>query len=326
MRLRITYAEETTGRDESGERMDDPHGDAATLKRLGYSQELQRGLGAFSNFALSLSIICILAGGVTSFQMGLCSVGGASIGLGWPLASLFALVVALTMGQVASAFPTAGGLYHWAAILGGRGWGWVTAWFNLLGLLAVLAAINVGAYQFAADALGKPLGFNRNDLSDSAQVAVQTGVVLLITASQALLNVRGIRLTARLTDFSGWWILLLTAALVVALLAWAPSWPVARLWTFENFSGLPDGKGDKPVWPVNPSLTLLFLQGLLLATTPRPTPPRRRRRRRGRGRAASSARWWCPVSSAGCCCAPSCWRRRTCATRPRRARRPSAGS
>jgi amino acid transporter len=247
--------------------MDDPHGeDAATLKRLGYAQELQRGLGAFSNFALSLSIICILAGGVTSFSLGLCSVGGASIGLGWPLASLFALVVALTMGQVASAFPTAGGLYHWSAILGGRGWGWATAWFNLLGLLAVLAAINVGAYQFAADALGRPFGFDRKSLSETKQTVVQAGVVLLITASQALLNVRGIRLTARLTDFSGWWILLLTVALVVALLAAAPSWPIERLWTFENFSGLPEPKSDdeKPVWPVNASLTLLFMQGLLL--------------------------------------------------------------
>ena len=43
------------------------------------------GWAAFSNFAISLSIICILAGGVTSFHLGLCSVGGASIGLGWPL-------------------------------------------------------------------------------------------------------------------------------------------------------------------------------------------------------------------------------------------------
>ena len=25
------------------------------------------------------------------------------------------------MGQIASAYPTAGGLYHWASILGGRG-------------------------------------------------------------------------------------------------------------------------------------------------------------------------------------------------------------
>src|SRR5262245_19913922 len=113
--------------------------DVRTLHRLGYAQELLRRMSGFSNFAVSLSIICILAGGVTSFHLGLNSVGGASIGLGWPLACLFSLVVAVTMGQVASAFPTAGGLYHWASILGGKGWGWGTAWFNLAGLVTVLA-------------------------------------------------------------------------------------------------------------------------------------------------------------------------------------------
>src|SRR6516225_3336821 len=87
--------------------------DEQTLRRMGYGQELRRGMSGFSNYAISLSIICILAGGITSFHLGLCSVGGASIGLGWPLLCLFSLTVALTMGQVGSAFPTAGGLYHW---------------------------------------------------------------------------------------------------------------------------------------------------------------------------------------------------------------------
>jgi len=62
---------------------------------------------------------------------------GASLGIGWPLASLFALIVAIALAQVASAYPTAGGIYHWASILGGRGWGWAAAWFNLLGLITV---------------------------------------------------------------------------------------------------------------------------------------------------------------------------------------------
>src|SRR4051794_21982757 len=123
--------------------------DEQLLKQLGYKQELARRMSGFSNFAISLSIICILAGGITSFHVGLCSAGGASIGLGWPLVCLFSLVVALTMGQIASAFPTAGGLYHWGSILGGRGCGWVTAWFNLTGLMTVLAAINAGTYDFA---------------------------------------------------------------------------------------------------------------------------------------------------------------------------------
>ncbi|HZY83413.1 MAG TPA: amino acid permease [Gemmataceae bacterium] len=229
--------------------------DVETLHRLGYEQELQRSMGAFSNFAISLSVVCILAGGVTSFHVGLCSVGGASIGLGWPLCCLFSLLVALTMGQVASAFPTAGGLYHWAAILGGRGWGWATAWFNLAGLVTVLAAINFGAYEFVLAALGyRPEQF---------PLAVPVIVMVLLTGSQAAFNHRGIRVTTRLTDFSGWWILLVSAALVVALLLTARHLDLTRLVSFDNFSGLPPGK-DAEVWPRTNNLAVLFLLGLLL--------------------------------------------------------------
>jgi amino acid transporter len=228
--------------------------DEKTLQSLGYKQELHRGMSAFSNFAISLSIICILAGGITSFHVGLCSVGGASIGLGWPLATLFALVVALTMGQVASAFPTAGGLYHWAAILGGRGWGWATAWFNLAGLITVLAAINVGAYNFVADGLD----FDR----DKAGVVVQTIAVLLITASQALFNHRGIRVTTRLTDFSGYWIVVVALALTATMLAHVSTFDFSRLITCMNFSGVPNEKDA--IWPGQSNVGWLFLLGLLL--------------------------------------------------------------
>src|SRR5947209_9039603 len=159
--------------------------DVRTLHRLGYAQELARRLSGFSNFAISLSIICILAGGLTSFHVGYCAAGGASVGLGWPLMCLLSLCVAATMGQIASAFPTAGGLYHWAAVLGGRGWGWVTAWFNLAGLITVLAAINVGMVQFAFSAFA---GVKPDPLVQFAAVAV-------VTASHALVNHLGISVT-----------------------------------------------------------------------------------------------------------------------------------
>jgi amino acid transporter len=225
--------------------------DVRTLHRLGYAQELARCLGAFSNFALSLSIICILAGCITSFHVGYCSVGGAAIGLGWPLVCLFALAVAATMGQIASAFPTAGGLYHWAAILGGRGWGWATAWFNLAGLVTVLAAINVGTYEFIWGAFfpDTPTSFRS-----------QTLVVLMMTASQAAINHIGLRWTARLIDFSGWWILAVSLALTVALLWAANDWPLTRLITFANYGGLPE---PESVWPAA-STAWLFALGFLL--------------------------------------------------------------
>ena len=226
--------------------------DIRTLHRLGYMQQLARRMSGFSNYALSLSIICLLAGGITSFHLGFCSVGGAAIGLGWPLACLFSTAVALTMGQVASAFPTAGGLYHWATILGGRGWGWATAWFNLAGLVTVLAAINVGTYQFV---LGSFFAGAEPGL------AFQVAAVGAITLSQALFNHLGIRVTSRLTDFSGYWIVAVAAALTIALLCFAPTFEPSRLVRFTNYSGLP---ADNPVWPANSSILLLFALGLLL--------------------------------------------------------------
>src|SRR6188768_1746259 len=187
---------------------EDQSDDARTLHKFGYAQELARVLGGFSNFAISLSIICILAGGITSFHVGYCSVGGAAVGIGWPLVCLFSLCVAATMGQIASAFPTAGGLYHWAAILGGRGWGWVTAWFNLFSLVTVLAAINVGTFRFAMAAFAP---------DQKPDELTQLLVVSLITASHAIVNHLGIRVTRILTDFSGYWILFVATILTIAL-------------------------------------------------------------------------------------------------------------
>ncbi|MBA4191343.1 MAG: amino acid permease [Planctomycetaceae bacterium] len=229
--------------------------DVRTLHKLGYAQELSRVLGGFSNFAISLSIICILAGGITSFHVGYCSVGGAAIGLGWPLVCLFSLCVAATMGQIASAFPTAGGLYHWAAILGGRGWGWTTAWFNLAGLVTVLAGINVGTYLFAVSAF----------FPDSAPGPLTQFVAVLgLTASQAIINHRGIRVTQLLTDFSGYWILVISAVLMVSLFTTAPTLDIARLWTFSNYSGLESEPDKLVMWPRTESLLWLFALGFLL--------------------------------------------------------------
>src|SRR5258708_18720847 len=112
--------------------------DVRQLHGMGYAQELSRRMSGFSNFAISFSIICILAGGITSFQAGLSSAGGAAIGIGWPIGCAFSLIVAASMGQIASAYPTAGGLYHWASILCGPGFGWATPRVNLPRFILVL--------------------------------------------------------------------------------------------------------------------------------------------------------------------------------------------
>jgi amino acid transporter len=149
--------------------------DVRLLRSLGYAQELARSMSGFSNFALSFSIICILAGGITTFQAALSAGGGASVGIGWPVGAVFALIVAAAMAQISSSYPTSGGLYHWAAILGGKGYGWTTAWFNLLGLIFVLASVNFGVYdpfftKFVAPLIGVTPGFDSPRASPTSRV------------------------------------------------------------------------------------------------------------------------------------------------------------
>src|SRR5262245_32003918 len=229
--------------------------DVELLRSMGYAQELMRRMSGFSNFAVSFSIICILAGGITSLQLGVGAIGGAAAGVVWPVGVGFSLVVALCMAQVASAFPTAGGLYHWSAILGGRGWGWATAWFNLGGLVFVTAAVNVGAWTLFVNFVGPLLGIDPAQVTGTHQVAGVT----LITASHALLNHLGIRVTTILTDFSGWWIFVVAVILTLVMLFGAQSIDVGRLFTFANYSG-PAG-GD--VWPARGSLLGMTLLGLM---------------------------------------------------------------
>ena len=247
---------------------DDRHKDVAVLHSMGYAQELERRMSAFSNYAVSFSIICILSDGINSLGQATAGAGGASLGIGWPVGCVISGVFALGMAQIASAYPTAGGLYHWSSILGGRFAGWLTAWLNLLGLITVLGAINAGTWGFFGSSIGAWFGV-ATDASTTEGFRNQIVFVAAITFVQAIINHFGIRLTARLTDFSGYLIFAVTIVLTLACFAFAEHWDWSRIWTFHNYTGDPtlnaanELKGD-PVWPSKVSMTMAFLLSLLL--------------------------------------------------------------
>jgi len=200
--------------------------DAAELSRLGYAQQLLRSMGGFSNFALSFSTISILTGAVTLYGHGLRFGGPLEMALGWPLATVMTLAVAASLAELASAYPTAGALYHWSALLGGRTWGWFTAWLNTIGQFAITAGVDYGFAEFLAPAIGWPV--------DRAHVLPLYAAVL---ASHALLNHVGVRAVAILNWFSAWYHLAGVALLVVALVAFAPHQPVSFLGTRFHSEG-----------------------------------------------------------------------------------------
>ena len=176
-------------------------------------------------------------------SLGMGTGGGFQATIGWIVGGLFALVVATSLGQIASAYPTAGGLYHWASILGGRGWGWATAWINLLGLIFVVASVNVGVWQLFRDLVVSgvfhidvtawtvlptdplPAGITADQVAanNSHAIWVQIAAVSLIAITQALFNHFGIKTTTTLTDFSGYLIFVVAVVLTAAFLIWGAS-------------------------------------------------------------------------------------------------------
>src|SRR5882757_3349956 len=121
--------------------------DESLLAELGYKQELHRRMSGFSNFAVSFSIISILAGAITSYGIAMTAGGPLAITLGWLFVGGMVTLVALSMAEVCSAYPTAGALYWWASALAKRNkpaWAWFVGWFNFLGEVAVTAAIDFG--------------------------------------------------------------------------------------------------------------------------------------------------------------------------------------
>ena len=185
--------------------------DNEELRRLGYVPQLLREMGGFHNFALSFSIISILTGGITLYGHGLRFGGPLTMTLGWPIVLFATLPIAASMAQLASSFPTAGALYHWSAMLGGRGWGFLTAWLNVIGQVAVTAGIDEGLAEFVLGALGKPL-----------TRPLVLGVFALVLISHGLLNHFGVRLVAKLNAISAGYHIVVTIALVLALALFAP--------------------------------------------------------------------------------------------------------
>jgi amino acid transporter len=224
--------------------------DEQRLAELGYKQELKRGWSGFSNFAISFSIICILAGCFTTYGQALKNGGPIAISIAWPLICVLILAVAVSMSELASAYPTAGGIYYWASRLGGPGWGWFTGWFNLIGLVAVVASVVYVSATFLINLLGLyEVHFIFNFVKAAAgtnvhySAHVNFAMFVFIAIIAGLVNVFRSHLVSVLYSFSVWWNIIGVLAIVVILIA-VPSHHASLSYVFghkANDSGFAGG-------------------------------------------------------------------------------------
>jgi amino acid transporter len=230
--------------------------DEQTLHRLGYAQERYRSMGGCQNFAISFTIISILAGCLTSYAIGFNQGGPVAITWGWLLVGVFCIFVSLAMGEIASTYPTAGGLYFWSSKLPGGtpGWGWFTGWFNLVGQIAVTASIGFGCAIFMTSLLN--LLF---DYPNSYHWIYLTYAFIMLGAG--VVNMFKVSITAALNAFSAWWHMI-GVLIVVGILIVVPDHHRSVGYVFGqtiNNTGFGGGTTHGLVF------FYVFLTGLLLA-------------------------------------------------------------
>jgi len=189
--------------------MDD---DSHRLAELGYKQELRRKWSGFSNFAISFSIISILAGCFTTFGQAWNNGGPIAISWGWPLISIFILIIGFCMSELVSAYPTAGGIYWWAAKMGKPVHGWFTGWLNLIGLIAVTASVDYGCATF--------LNLTMSVLFEGWAGTLNQAFLLfvIILTLHGIINIFGHQIIDILQNVSVWWHVVGAAAVVLILI------------------------------------------------------------------------------------------------------------
>ncbi|GAA2380780.1 amino acid permease [Dactylosporangium salmoneum] len=189
--------------------------DEKRLAELGYKQELRRKWSGFSNFAISFSIISILAGCFTTFGQAWMNGGPIAISWGWPLISIFILIIGFCMSELVSAYPTAGGIYWWAARMGKPVHGWFTGWLNLVGLVAVTASVDYGCATFLSLVLDAYTSW------DSTNLYLTFLLFVVILSAHMVINIWGHAIIDVLQNVSVWWHVF-GSAVVVLILVFVP--------------------------------------------------------------------------------------------------------
>src|SRR2546427_9455130 len=211
--------------------------DERQLAHLGYKQELTRAWSGFTNFAISFTIISVLAGCFTNFSFAWTAGGPAGIAIGWPILCAFVLLVGVSMSELTSAYPTAGGPYWWSAKLGGPGWSWFTGWFSMIGLVGIVAGVGYGAAIFLNAVLsiyGLKIGsIDFATANTSAILHHQFVLFLIILFLYTVINIFADPLLALFNNISvGWHVV--GVLLIIGVLLFVPDHHQSAGFVFGN--------------------------------------------------------------------------------------------
>ncbi|KAF9477649.1 amino acid transporter [Pholiota conissans] len=214
----------TSAQDESDKR----------LLELGYRSEFRREMSLFGVLGMSFCAIGILTGMSSAFQTGLFSGGPLGLFWGWNICSLFMLLIALSLAEICSAYPTMGGLYFWVCRMkpDAPALGFCTGWIYTIAMMLTGTSgnLSVALYLASLVEIGQQITLTRVEIA-----AIAWGVNIL----SGIINTVGTKAIGRMSSFNVWWTIGGTFVLVITLLTKAPTKNDASFvfTDYENFTG-----------------------------------------------------------------------------------------
>ncbi|KAK5090366.1 hypothetical protein LTR05_000538 [Lithohypha guttulata] len=216
--------------------------DADALAAMGHKQELQRNFSTISMLGLAFAILNSWTALAASLSLALPSGGPSAVIWGLITAGCFNLCLAASLAEFLSAYPTAGGQYHWAAMISPKDWSrgvsWVTGWVNVSGWIALTATGGLLGSQLI---LGVISFYHE---SFEPQRWQQFLIYIAYTLIAFLVNTYLTRLLPLITQAAFIWSLLGFVVISIAVLACAsPNYQRASFVysDFINTTGWPDG-------------------------------------------------------------------------------------
>ena len=158
------------------------------LRAFGYEPQLERSMGAWSSFSISISCMCVTAGVFTTYAYSLGMVGPVFVWT-WLIVSIGQLLVALVLAELAGRMPISGYAYQWTSRLINSHYGWFVGWAGLMAFIPGFTGLNFGLAPVLLNRLGI-------EITTTSTVIV----VVLVLASQLAINLAGVRIASRINN------------------------------------------------------------------------------------------------------------------------------
>lgn len=173
--------------------------DDELLLNMGYEPELAREFSPLQIFGVSFSIMSLVPS-IASVLMYSLYAGGVGMTWGWFIPIFFIFCIGLNLSELASAMPTAGGLYWWTHKFAPKKiaapMSFLCGYSNTLGLIASLGSID---YGFANQLLAcVQMGIEDYEPQDSHRYGVFAGAII----TQAIVSLLPSRYLSQIQTFT----------------------------------------------------------------------------------------------------------------------------